>query len=376
MKKTVLLPVLAALLSSLCVMSAQNVDSLYSITQKLGEDTTKVHIFNQLSELSSKQADYQSAGKYAQEALVLSVKLHFKAGQAAAYKNIGLSAMYKLQVASDKKEELGKMEQQMKEAIADKEIEKQKLIKDVSIAGLALVLIFSALLYNRFRLITKQKIIIETEKKRSDELLLNILPIDVAEELKTKGKAEAKQFDEVTVMFTDFKGFTQISEKLTPAELVTEIDTCFKAFDAIVEKYHIEKIKTMGDSYMCVGGMPRPDADHARSIVRAALEIQHFMSLHNAERRKAGKVVFEMRIGINSGSVVAGIVGAKKFAYDIWGDTVNIASRMESSGVEGKINISGATYELVKNHITCTPRGKVHAKNKGEIDMYFVESIV
>ncbi|MFN8359514.1 MAG: adenylate/guanylate cyclase domain-containing protein [Candidatus Kapaibacterium sp.] len=376
MKKTLLFSLLAALFTSLCVMSAQNIDSLYTITRNLGEDTAKVYALIRLSELSSKKADYQRAGLYAQEALILSEKLHFKAGQAAAYKSIGLSAMYKLQGASDKKEELGKMEQRMRETIAQKEIEKQKLVRDVSIAGLALVLLFSALLYNRFRLITRQKIIIETEKKRSEELLLNILPVDVAEELKTKGKAAAKQFNEVTVMFTDFKGFTQISEKLTPDELVAEIDTCFKAFDAIVDKYHIEKIKTMGDSYMCVGGLPRPNADHARSVVQAAIEIREYMDRHNAERLKANTVVFDMRIGIHSGSVVAGIVGAKKFAYDIWGDTVNIASRMESSGEEGKINISGATYELVKNHVICTPRGKVHAKNKGEIDMYFVEGLV
>jgi class 3 adenylate cyclase len=174
-------------------------------------------------------------------------------------------------------------------------------------------------------------------------------------------------------MFTDFKGFTRISEKLTPAELVTEIDTCFKAFDTIITKYNIEKIKTIGDSYMCVGGLPKANSTHAKDVVQAALEIQAFMNNHLAERLASGKEPFEMRIGIHSGSVVAGIVGLKKFAYDIWGDTVNIASRMESSGIEGKINISGATYEHVKNEFTCVYRGKIDAKNKGEIDMYFVE---
>ncbi|MBK9250043.1 MAG: adenylate/guanylate cyclase domain-containing protein [Ignavibacteria bacterium] len=376
MKKPVLLYLLLALIAIVSVSNSQNIDSLLRSAESSPDDTNKVHILNQLSELYCKNTDYQRAGNYAQEALILSNRLYFKAGKAAALKNIGISAMHKLQVASDKKEELGQLEQQIKEAVAQKEIEKQTLIKNISIIGLVVVLLFSALLYNRFRLIKKQKHIIEAEKKRSDELLLNILPFDVAEELKTKGATTAKKFDEVTVMFTDFKGFTQISEKLTPEELVAEIDTCFKAFDEIITKHNIEKIKTMGDSYMCVGGLPRPNANHSLNVVRAAIEIQQFMTNHNNARIKAGTVVFEMRIGIHSGSVVAGIVGAKKFAYDIWGDTVNIASRMESSGEEGKINISGATYELVKNHVTCIPRGKVHAKNKGEIDMYFVESVV
>jgi class 3 adenylate cyclase len=211
------------------------------------------------------------------------------------------------------------------------------------------------------------------EKKKSDDLLLNILPEEVAEELKAKGSADAKQFDEVTVMFTDFKGFTQISEKLTPSELVAEIHTCFKAFDSIMMKYNIEKIKTIGDSYMCAGGLPVSNATNAVDVVNAALEIQHFMLRHLQQRKNEGKEVFEIRIGVHTGPVVAGIVGIKKYAYDIWGDTVNTASRMESSGEAGKINISGSTYELVRDKFTCTYRGKIQAKGKGEVDMYFIE---
>lgn len=211
------------------------------------------------------------------------------------------------------------------------------------------------------------------EKQKSDNLLLNILPSEVAEELKQKGKADAKQFDQITVMFTDFKGFTQISEKLSPAELVAEIDHCFKAFDDIIGRYNIEKIKTIGDSYMCAGGLPVPNSTHAGDVVKASRDILEFISTQNAERKKNGKEPFEIRIGIHSGPAVAGIVGVKKFAYDIWGDTVNIASRMESSGEAGKINISGTTYDLIKDKFTCTHRGKIQAKNKGEIDMYFVE---
>jgi class 3 adenylate cyclase len=196
----------------------------------------------------------------------------------------------------------------------------------------------------------------------------------VAEELKAKGSADAKQFDQVTVMFTDFKGFTQISEKLTPAELVAEIHTCFKAFDNIITKYNIEKIKTIGDSYMCAGGLPVTNTNNPVDVVHAALEIQHFMQEHLAHRKTEHKEPFEIRIGIHTGPVVAGIVGVKKFAYDIWGDTVNTASRMESSGEAGKVNISGSTYEFVKDAFTCMHRGKIPAKNKGEIDMYFVEA--
>jgi class 3 adenylate cyclase len=208
---------------------------------------------------------------------------------------------------------------------------------------------------------------------RSESLLLNILPREIAEELKSKGKAEAKHFDQVTVMFTDFKNFTQIAEKLTPVELVNEIDTIFKAFDNIISEHNIEKIKTIGDSYMCVGGLPIPNTTHATDVVKAAIAIQQFIEQQIQKRRSEGKDPFEIRIGVHTGPVVAGIVGKTKFAYDIWGDTVNLASRMESSGEPGKINLSGSTYELIKHRFHCKHRGKVKAKNKGEVDMYFVE---
>ena len=211
------------------------------------------------------------------------------------------------------------------------------------------------------------------EKQKSDDLLLNILPEEVANELKEKGSADAKQFEMVTVMFTDFKGFTQISEKLSPSQLVEEIHICFKAFDAIIAKHNIEKIKTIGDAYMCAGGLPVSNETHAIDVVKAAIEIRQFMQEHVAQKKLANQEVFEIRIGIHTGPVVAGIVGIRKFAYDIWGDTVNIASRLESSGEAGKINISGGTYEYVKDKFVCTHRGKIEAKNKGQIDMYFVE---
>jgi class 3 adenylate cyclase len=212
------------------------------------------------------------------------------------------------------------------------------------------------------------------EKKKSDELLLNILPADTADELKQTGKVGTKRFDQVTVMFTDFKNFTTAAEKMTPEELVDEINFCYSEFDRIISKHGVEKIKTIGDSYMCAGGLPVVNDSHAQNVIQAALDIQKFMVQHKTERESNQLPFFETKIGIHSGPVVAGIIGIKKFAYDIWGDTVNIASRMESSGESGKVNISGTTFSLVKDKFNCSFRGKIQAKNKGEIEMYFVDS--
>jgi class 3 adenylate cyclase len=275
---------------------------------------------------------------------------------------------------------LAKAEQEKREAVAKAELRQEQTKRYALYGGLGLLAIFGAFMFNRFRvtqrqkrIIEKQKTVVEAEKRRSDELLLNILPAEVAEELKEKGRTEAKLFEQVTVMFTDFKDFTQTAEKLSPRELVAEIDTAFSAFDHIISKYNIEKIKTIGDSYMCVGGLPVANQTNAADVVTAALQIQRYMEEQAEERRKKGKEAFDIRIGVHTGPVVAGIVGVKKFAYDVWGDTVNIASRMESSGEAGKVNISGETYEMVKDVFCCSHRGKIKAKNKGEIEMYFVE---
>jgi class 3 adenylate cyclase len=246
-----------------------------------------------------------------------------------------------------------------KEIVTESRIQRQQ-IGLISSAGILLLIIVLM-------------VVVVRGKKRSDELLLNILPYETAQELKKKGQAETKNFENVTVLFTDFKGFTTISEILTPKELITEIDTCFKGIDRIMEKYGIEKIKTIGDAYMAAGGLPKENTTHPIDIVMAAEEILLLMAELKQERIEKNLPYFDIRIGIHSGPVIAGIVGIKKFSYDIWGDTVNTASRMESSGEVNRINLSGATHELIKNFYECEYRGKVEAKNKGKIDMYFLK---
>jgi len=213
------------------------------------------------------------------------------------------------------------------------------------------------------------------QKAKTEELLLNILPLETAEELKNTGTTIPKYFNEVTVIFTDFKNFTRMSEVLNAEELVAQIHYYYCEFDKIMSEFHIEKIKTIGDSYMAVAGVPIDRKTHAIDSIRAAIKIKKFIETEKQVRIKRNLPYFEIRIGIHSGPVVAGVVGTKKFAYDIWGDTVNIASRMESSCTTGEINVSGATFEIAKNTFGFSYRGKIEAKNKGNIDMYFVENL-
>ena len=253
------------------------------------------------------------------------------------------------------------------------EIAREQSMRNYSLGGVGVMLLVASGAgygYRRKRLDNR---IIAREKKRSDDLLLNILPHEVAEELKEKGEANAQLHNEVSILFTDFEGFTKLSEKLSPTELIGELNYCFSAFDTIVTKHNIEKIKTIGDAYMAVSGLPSATPDHAVNVVNAAIEIRDFMQEYKKLRQAEGRLYFEMRIGINSGEVVAGIVGIKKFAYDIWGDAVNIAARMESSCITGKINISESTYELVKDNFDTEYRGEIEAKGKGTVKMYFVE---
>jgi class 3 adenylate cyclase len=257
--------------------------------------------------------------------------------------------------------------------------EQNRNLRNLTFFAAGFILVLAMLFYGRFRsnkkankILAGKNAIIENERKRSDELLLNILPATIAGELKEFGKARAHRYEEVTVLFSDFRNFTAIAEKLSPEELVEELDKCFKAFDFIISQYEdIEKIKTIGDAYMCASGLTNQQT-YPDNIVRAAIEMQEFLHEQKQERMRLGKPFFEARIGIHTGPAVAGVVGVKKFAYDIWGDTVNIASRMEIHCEPGRVNISEVTYNKVSYKFECEYRGKVEAKNKGAIDMYYV----
>lgn len=258
-------------------------------------------------------------------------------------------------------------------------LQKSKSFRNVLLLILGFAIVVVGLMYRRYLENQKQKRQLEEknrqiqdEQQRSDELLLNILPAAIADELKAGGKAKARRYEQASVLFVDFKSFTKISEQLSPEELVAELDHYFKAFDFIIGQYKLEKIKTIGDAYMAASGL----SDRITSplnIVRAALEMQEFLVDMKHEKTMQNKPIFEARMGIHTGPVVAGVVGVKKFAYDIWGDTVNIAARVQESCEPNNINITEAVYNEIRYSFRCHYRGKLPAKNKGDIDMYYVE---
>jgi adenylate cyclase len=240
----------------------------------------------------------------------------------------------------------------------------QQTIEAALIVILTLATIILVTLYWYYRTIKQ-------EKKRSENLLLNILPMETAEELKLTGKVDAVKFDEVTVLFTDFVAFSRLAESVMPEQVVKSIDFYFKGFDEITTKYGLEKIKTIGDSYMCAGGLPTTNPAHAKNTVKAAREMIEFV--RNSLNAQDALVHFEIRIGIHTGPVVAGIVGIKKWQYDIWGDTVNIASRMEAKSEPGRINLSETTYNKINDEFPCIYRGEIEVKNRGILKMYFLD---
>lgn len=263
--------------------------------------------------------------------------------------------------------------QEQKEIATQLSVQKQR--SWFLFAGLGLTVLFGGFIFNRYKVTQNQKRIIEIERDKSDKLLLNILPRETAEELKSDGKVTAKSYEEATVLFSDFVDFTKLSSQHSPHELVSLIDEYFTAFDKIMIKHSVEKIKTVGDAYMAVSGIPNPNPNHAYNCMNAAFEMMDAVKSINMIKKEQSLPYFDMRIGIHSGPLTSGVVGENKFQYDVWGDSVNIASRIESTSERNKINISQSFYDLIEQHkdIKITPRGPINAKGKGVINMYFLE---
>jgi adenylate cyclase len=334
-----------------------------SLAKEMNTDYELRDIYEGMSQVYALEGDYVNAFQYQKRYLAQKDSLF---NLETNDKIRGIQFDFDLE---KKQDEIGLLEQEAQ--IAELQAKRQKYVIYGSILSLILVFVIAIGSYKRFLYVKKTNKIIEEEKNRSENLLLNILPDETALELKQFGKVKAKKFESVTVMFTDFKGFTSYSQNLSPELLVKTVDYYFSQFDAIMEKYDLEKIKTIGDAYMCAGGLPFPTDDHPVKMVQAAFEIAQVMeeAKHNADK---DIVPFEVRIGINTGTIIAGVVGTKKFAYDIWGDTVNVAARMESLSEPGKVNVSQSTYLLIRDSYTCEHRGQIHVKNKGMMDMYYV----
>lgn len=346
---------------------------------------------NYMSDLYQEETDFETALEYSNRSLELAKKFNLKDQISDAYlqlseltENSGnhLKALEYFKMHDVYQDSLLNLENVQKMAnleVDKKELEVENLeqkrknqrIVIWSTVGVLLLTAFLAYgLFKRHKFVKATNKIIASEKERSDKLLLNILPEDTAEELKEKGSVEAKKYDTVTVFFSDFKGFTKYAENLSPEVLVETIDHYFSKFDDIVDKYGLEKIKTIGDAYMAAGGLNYDNENHAKHMILAAQEMIDFVAKAKHDTNTDGS--FDIRIGINTGPVVAGVVGTKKFAFDIWGDTVNIAARMESSSEPGRINISEDTYTIVQSDFDCEYRGELAVKNRGHLKMYFV----
>ncbi len=363
-------------------LATSNIEKAIDILQRKGDEYPISEYMLYLVEINMHQGDYDTAYNYARESLEKANKFglkeiisqaNLKLSEIAEYQNNHEASLeyYKNHVAL--RDSIHNIESVKEMAglrtdfeVSQKQLEvdllnTQKRTQRIIMYSLGFILLLAVIFYRK----------ISNEKSRSDLLLLNILPLKTAKELKEKGKVEAKKFDAVTVMFTDFESFTQHSQSLSPEKLVKSVDHYFSAFDKIIEKYHLEKIKTIGDAYMCTGGLIRKGPLEPVKVIRAAFEIIDFVQKEQ-ESDNDDIAHFRIRIGINTGPVVGGVVGTKKFAYDIWGDSVNVAARMESNSEAGRINISENTYQLVREKFDCEYRGEINAKNKGMMKMYFV----
>jgi adenylate cyclase len=362
----------------------------YLDAEKLGRELEArfelKNIYEGLSKLYAQQGDFKSAHRYKE--LLIDVK-------DLLYSDDNAKKVSQMQFEFDLEKKESEIQLLTKDnEFRELELEKQKVTRNALILGIGLLVLLAFFLYRNYKVkeksnkmlaaqnyeinqqkeeIEAQRDDIDDQKKEIENLILNILPLEVAQELRKTGKATPQYYESVTVLFTDFKEFTRMSEFMSAQDLVAELNECFIAFDEIIGEYGLEKIKTIGDAYMCACGIPTPIDDHPARTVRAALAIQKYIADQNEKRIVRGTQLWELRIGIHTGPVIAGVVGRKKFAYDIWGSTVNVANRLESNGLEGKVNISEATYQLIKEEFECRHRGKITAKSLGEVDMYFVE---
>jgi adenylate cyclase len=336
------------------------------IARKIEANDELRDVYEGLYKTYELKSDYSNAFKYQKKYITQKDSLF---NLATDDKIRGLQFDFDLEKKEDK---IGLLEKESE--IQQLNEKRQKVI--IYATGIALLLIFLLAigLYKRYKFVRETNQIIEEEKNRSDNLLKNILPEETALELKQNGKVAAKKFESVTVLFTDFKGFTDFAKDLSPEELVSSVDFYFSKFDEIMGKYGMEKIKTIGDAYMCAGGLPYVTNNHAFRMVQAAFEIAEFIE-ESKKSSDGNNTNLDIRIGINTGPIVAGVVGTKKFAYDIWGDTVNVASRMETLSTPSRINISEYTYELIKDVFECEYRGEIEVKNRGMMKMYFVNGI-
>ena len=270
--------------------------------------------------------------------------------------------------------------QQAQLELANTELKLKNSQRNLTLALGGLIFILAGFMFWRYRETKKyndqlqaKNEIIKAEMLKSDKLLLNILPADVAAELKSHGKVKTQFFDSATVLFTDFVKFSKIVADMNPENLIDDLDHIFSEFDKILKKYHVEKIKTIGDAYMCVGGVPIKSPDHAKRVAKVAFEMQRFLKSYNKARSEKGLPEFKARIGLHSGPLIAGVVGTSKFVYDVWGDTVNAADRMQGAGKAGMVNVSAATYDLIKDEFKGEYRGKLEIKNMDNMEAYFIE---
>lgn len=380
-------------------LAEKNINDAVDILEKYEDFAPICEYYMYMSDIYVEKGDQKTAFDYAIRSLDLANKKSLKNEMSAA--NLKLSELYEqsgepiealkyfkayisnrdsvnnietVQRLADLRTDYEVSQKQVEVDLLHEQKRNQRIIFMSVVIALCLIGLWSLEIYRRYKLSRRTNKIIELEKNRSESLLLNILPYETAKELKLNGKVKARKYDSVSVMFTDFKGFTSLAEGMKPEDLVESVDYYFSKFDGIIEKYGLEKIKTIGDSYMCAGGLPDHDPGHTIKMIKAAFEIIKFVEEVRSDAQNT-KAKFDIRIGIHVGPVVAGVVGTKKFAYDIWGDTVNVASRLETNSELSRINVSQNVVDLISSNYHCEHRGNLQVKNRGKMKMYFVNDV-